>query len=149
MHVNVFASLADHTNPFSYVSVMFCMIICKSTHISGCDIPISIQITCLGFLFDVEMTFATHIRHLTGRSLYHLRQLRSLIRALTVEATRTLVHAFIISRVDYCNSVFGSTDADHRSSRSMPILAHNDRVQFLKLVILYDFRGKGRVYFFR
>ena len=33
---------------------------------------------------------------------YQLRQLRSVCRALTVKAARTLVHAFIISRVDYC-----------------------------------------------
>ena len=27
-------------------------------------------------------------------------------RALSVEAARTLVHAFVISRIDYCNSIF-------------------------------------------
>ena len=31
---------------------------------------------------------------------------RSIKQSLTLEATRTLVHAFITSRLDYCNSVF-------------------------------------------
>ena len=39
------------------------------------------------------------------------RQLRSVRRALKIEAARTLVHEFSISREDYCNSVFGSTSA--------------------------------------
>ena len=59
------------------------------------------------------MTFAAHIRRLMDRCFYQLRQLRSVRRALTVEAARTLVHAFIISHMDYCNSVFGSTSAVH------------------------------------
>ena len=59
------------------------------------------------------MTFTAHIRRLSGRCFYQLRQLRTVRRGLTVEAARTLVHAFIISRVDYCNSVFGSTGAVH------------------------------------
>ena len=70
-----------------------------------------IQATCLGVLVDDEMTFAAHIRRLTGRCFCQLRQLRTVRRALTVDAARTLVHAFIIGRVDYCNSVFGSTSA--------------------------------------
>ena len=86
---------------------------CKSIKINGCDIPISNQATCLGVLVDDEMTFAAHIRRLTGRCFYQLRQLRTVRRALTVEAARSLVHAFIISHVDYCNSVFGSTSAVH------------------------------------
>ena len=63
---------------------------------------------------DDEMTFAVHIRRLTGRCFYQLRQLRTVRRTLTVEAARMFVLAFnIISRVDYCNSVFGSTNAFH------------------------------------
>ena len=86
---------------------------CKSIKISGCYIPISNQATCLIVLVDDEMTFAARIRRLTSRCFYQLRQLWSVRRALTVEAIRMLVHAFIISHVDYCNSVFGSTSAVH------------------------------------
>ena len=43
--------------------------------------------------------------------LYQLRQLRSIRRSLNTAATKSLVHAFISSRVDYCNSVFDGTGA--------------------------------------
>jgi len=45
---------------------------------------------------------------LTGNShgsYYQLRQLRSIIRSLSTEATETLAHAFVSSRLDYCNVV--------------------------------------------
>ena len=46
---------------------------CKSIKISGCDIPISNRLICFGVLVDDEMTFAAHIRRLTGRCFYQLR----------------------------------------------------------------------------
>jgi len=36
---------------------------------------------------------------------YQLRQLRSIRRSLTFDAAYTLAHAFIHSRVDYCNAI--------------------------------------------
>ena len=37
---------------------------------------------------------------------YQLRQLRPVVRYLSHDATKTLVHAFIASRLDYCNALF-------------------------------------------
>ena len=37
---------------------------------------------------------------------FQLRQLRSIKQSLMIEATKKLVHAFVGSRLDYCNSVF-------------------------------------------
>jgi len=36
------------------------------------------------------------------RSLYNIRQIR---KYLTVESTKTLIHAFLTSHIDYCNSL--------------------------------------------
>jgi len=46
------------------------------------------------------------------RSAYgYLQQLRFVTRVLSAEATKTLVYAFISSRLDYCNSLlFGICD---------------------------------------
>ena len=42
---------------------------------------------------------------------YELRRLASIRRFLTSTATATLVSAFVLSRIDYCNSLlFGSTN---------------------------------------
>jgi len=35
-----------------------------------------------------------------------MRQLRSIKQSLTPDATRTLINAFVTSRLDYCNSIF-------------------------------------------
>ena len=43
--------------------------------------------------------------------LDQLRQLRPVVRSLSVNATKTLVQAFILCRLDYCNSLlFGISD---------------------------------------
>ena len=76
--------------------------------------PVSTTVTCLGVLIDSEPTFAAHIKRLIGRCFYQLRQLRTVRRALSVDAARTFLRAFVISRVDYCNSIFGFTSAVHR-----------------------------------
>ena len=56
------------------------------------------------------------IRLVSGRCFYYLRQLRTVRRAMTVETITTLVHVFIISRVDYCNSVLYGASAVHLHS---------------------------------
>ena len=72
-------------------------------------IPNSIQlsdtVTCLGVLIDRQLTFADHVKKLAGKCFYQLQQLRVVRRRLSTDAAKTLVHALISSRVDYCNSV--------------------------------------------
>ena len=84
-----------------------------SVQLGGFDVHFSTTVTCLGVLIDSELTFSAHIKSLTGRCCYHLRQRRTVRRTLSVEAARTLVHTFVISPVDYYNSTFGSTSAVH------------------------------------
>jgi len=51
---------------------------------------------------------------------FKLRQLRSVRRSLTDEALHTLVHAFIASRVDYCNALlYGVADDVIRRPQSV------------------------------
>ena len=56
---------------------------------------------------------SAHIRRLSAKCIYHLRQLRVVRRTLTDDAAKTLVHAFITSRIDYCNSVFSRASSKH------------------------------------
>ena len=64
-------------------------------------------------LINSELMFSAHIKRLTGRGFYQLCQKRTVRHALSVETAQTLVHVFIISHMDYCNSIFGSTSAVH------------------------------------
>jgi len=67
---------------------------------------------CLGVLLDTLLTFAAHARRLSGKSFYHLRQMNTVHKSLTEDAATTMVpHAFVTSRVDYCNTVLHRVSA--------------------------------------
>ena len=42
---------------------------------------------------------------LTRTCFFHIRQLRSIHRSLTIESSHTLVRALVLSRLDYCNGL--------------------------------------------
>ena len=59
----------------------------------------------LGSWFDAKLTMATHITRTCNSASYYLYNLRRIRKYLSKENTKTLVHAFITSRIDYCNSL--------------------------------------------
>ena len=69
------------------------------------QIDISDDVTLLGVVIDQELTFAAHVRRLSSRCFYQLRQLRTIRHSLNEEAIKTLIHAFVVTRLDYCNSI--------------------------------------------
>jgi len=74
-------------------------------------IPLSSTITNLGVRFDPHLTFTDHIKFLCKTSFYHLKNISKLRPILTLSDAEKLVHAFISSRLDYCNSLYtGITD---------------------------------------
>ena len=64
----------------------------------------------LGFSFDCHLTMNAHVSKLARTCYIELCRLASICRFLTNTATATLVSAFVLSGIDYCNSLlFGST----------------------------------------
>ena len=59
----------------------------------------------LGIHLDDQLTMKVHVQRISRTSFYQLRQLRSVRRSLSVNACTALVHAFVTSRLDYCNSL--------------------------------------------
>src|ERR1043165_7478661 len=59
----------------------------------------------LGVTLDSSLTFTEHISNLTRSSYFHLRRLRVIRRSDSSSIFTTLVHAFVFSRIDYCNSL--------------------------------------------
>ena len=59
----------------------------------------------LGVLLDDELSMKQHITKVAYTCFYQLRRLRQLRCILCQEVTAQSVSAFIMSRVDYCNSV--------------------------------------------
>jgi hypothetical protein len=60
----------------------------------------------LGVTIDSQLTTTEHVNALSRSCFFQLRQHRTTRQYLTSDATKTPVHAFIGSRLDYCNSMF-------------------------------------------
>ena len=63
------------------------------------------QVRDLGVHVDSNLSMSTHINYLTRTCFYHIRQLRTVRRSLTVDTTYALVGALVHSQLDYYNSV--------------------------------------------
>ncbi len=59
----------------------------------------------LGFIFDSHMRFDRHITSVVQASFCNLRDLYRIRPYIPQDSLETLVHSFITSRVDYCNSL--------------------------------------------
>ena len=60
----------------------------------------------LGVFMDQSLNMDTHIQRLCGVSVAQLRHIADVRHCLTQDAAEKLVHAFITSRLDYCNALF-------------------------------------------
>ena len=60
----------------------------------------------LGVVVDSQLSMSAHIAAVCRGGYYQLRQLRPLKRCMTDDAIKTLTHAFISSRLDYCNVLY-------------------------------------------
>ena len=69
-------------------------------------VPLSSTVTDLGVRIDSQLTMSDHVAALRRSCFFQLRQLRAIRSSITVNAAKALVHAFVSSRIDYCNSLF-------------------------------------------
>ena len=59
----------------------------------------------LGTWFDSNLNLQEQIHKTFKSGFFHLYNIRRIRKYLSQESARTLVHAFIIGRIDYCNSL--------------------------------------------
>ena len=82
-----------------------------SITIGNAQIPFKQSVKNLGFTLDCHLTMNAHVSNIARTCYFELRRLASIRRYLTCTATAILVSAFVLSRIDYCNSLlFGSTN---------------------------------------
>ena len=72
---------------------------------NGTVITPSTSVHNLGVVFDSDLSMSELVNKVTSNCFYQLRQLRTVPRSLSLDTARTLVHTFISSRLDYCNSL--------------------------------------------
>ncbi|XP_063809393.1 uncharacterized protein LOC135022555, partial [Pseudophryne corroboree] len=88
------------------------------------------QARCLGVILDSELSFVTHIQSVSKSCYIHLRNISKIRPYLTQDTAKTLIHALIISRIDYCNSLLTGLPK-HRLSPLQFILNAAARLIFL------------------
>ena len=81
-----------------------------SITIGNAQVPFKQSVMNLCFTFDCHLTMNARVTNIARTCYFELRRLASICRFLTSTANATLTFAFVLSRIDYCNSLlFGST----------------------------------------
>uniref|UniRef100_A0A673KZ17 Reverse transcriptase domain-containing protein n=1 Tax=Sinocyclocheilus rhinocerous TaxID=307959 RepID=A0A673KZ17_9TELE len=79
-------------------------------HLDGCTVTSS-TVQNLGVILDSNLSFENHISDVTKTAFFHLRNIAKLRNMLPVSDAEKLVHAFMTSRLDYCNALLGGCPA--------------------------------------
>ena len=81
-----------------------------SITIGNAQIPFKQSVKNIGFTLDCHLTMNAHVSNIAQTCYFELLRLASICRFLTSTATATLVSAFVLFKIDYCNSLlYGST----------------------------------------
>ena len=59
----------------------------------------------IGAVFDDTMSFGEHVNELCRTAFYRIRNISRIRPCLSIDSTKTLVHALVTSRLDHCNSL--------------------------------------------
>ena len=93
-------------------------------NVGSCTIDTSSSACNLGVLFDSHMNLEGHITNVCRSLHLHLRNIRSIRKFLTDDATACIVHSLISSKLDYCNSLlYGLPDSKLQRLQRMQNLA--------------------------
>ena len=80
----------------------------SSLRVGNEDIPFSASARYLGYIISDNMSLDTHVMSVCRSAYCAIRQISSIRRFLTTDATKILVCAFVLSRLDYCNSLLSN-----------------------------------------
>jgi hypothetical protein len=76
-------------------------------------------VTNLGFKMDPDLKFDSQIRSVVKLSFFQLRQLAKVKPFLSRKHFETVIHAFVTTRLDYCNALYVGVSASSISRLQM------------------------------
>ena len=59
----------------------------------------------IGAIFDTTMSMLPHVNNVFKSAFYHLRTISRIRKFLSTQTTEILIHAFVTSKLDHCNSL--------------------------------------------
>lgn len=76
-----------------------------SIEVGNQKIDRSSSVRNLGVMLDESLEMNSHISQICKTSFYHIHNIRLISKYLSKECRQSLVHAYVTSRLDYCNSI--------------------------------------------
>ena len=85
--------------------------VASTINICGSVAQLKPTVRDIGVVLDTRLDMASQVSSVCRSAYYHLFRIAKIRASLTVVACKTLVHALVISRVDYGNALlYGITD---------------------------------------
>ena len=78
----------------------------SSISINEEEIVLADKVRDLGVIIDSSLTLDEHINNVVKTANFHLKNIASIRKYLNEDATKILINSLVISRVDYCNSLY-------------------------------------------
>ena len=75
-----------------------------SLHVGLSDTKYASQVKTLGVTIDWCLTLHQHVTNVCTSAYIELHSLASICQYLSCDVTKTLISAFVFSKLDYCNS---------------------------------------------
>uniref|UniRef100_A0AAR2M4G4 Reverse transcriptase domain-containing protein n=1 Tax=Pygocentrus nattereri TaxID=42514 RepID=A0AAR2M4G4_PYGNA len=103
--------------------------------LNNLSVSSSLSVKNLGVMIDADLSFDTHISNITRTAFLHLRNIAKLRNSLSLQDAEKLVHAFITSRLDYCNALLSGC---HSKSLNKLQLVQNAAARVLTRTRKFD-----------
>ena len=110
--------------------------VASTINIGGSVAQLQPTVCDIGVVLDTRLDMASQVSSVCRSAYYHLFRIAKIRASLTVVACKTLVHALVISRVDYGNALlYGITDRllhrlemiQHSAARIIMCIKRHDR----------------------
>ncbi len=101
----------------------------------------------LGVLFDSNLSFESHVSSICKTTFFHLKNISKLWPMLSTSNAEMLIHAFMTSRLDYCNALLGGCSARlinklqlvQNAAPRVPARSHGNSYIFYEVANSYEF----------
>ena len=97
--------------------------------LNGTNIKLFQTVRNLGVTLDQTLSFQQHISNVCRTCYIELRRISRIRQYLSEDATKTLIHVFVLSRLDCCNALLSGSPK------------HLDRLQRFKTMLLGSSTG--------
>lgn len=89
-------------------------------NLDGITLASSTTVRSLGVIFDQDLSFKYQIKQISRTAFFHLRNIVKIRQILSQRDAEKLIHAFVTSRLDYCNSLLSG--CSNKSIRTLQLI---------------------------